>query len=305
MTTIPKERNQSISPLTEGIPQDPGSQEKTLVNNSIQENGNYFEVFSHCIVYHKAKVKKSGKANKTRPRGRISHFSKQARFRLFELLAKIDNNLVLKPLFLTLTYHHGHQNSKSSTKSQLHNFLVQLRNFDPYVQFIWRAELQSRGAPHYHLIIFPAKVVGSHDKITYDIKIAQIWHLVADPKSYRHKEFGCKMIVINNYREACSYVSKYVAKEEKNNTESIEGKHWGCSRNLPTRVHKVYQVNDRKAMRIITNIRNWLMLHGKKKYADPEYMHICNDFTVFIDLSELPSLEFESHGEYDKDPFPE
>jgi len=304
MTSNPKERNQCTSSPSNITPQDPGSQEKTLVNNSIQENGNYFEVFSHCIVYHKAKIKKLVKTNKQRPRGRISHFSKQARFRLFELLAKIDNNLNCKPLFVTLTYHHGHQNSKSNTKSQLHNFLVQLRNFDPDVQFIWRAELQSRGAPHYHLIIFPGPLKDDVYGKNYEIRIAQIWHLVADPKSYRHKEFGCKMIVINNYREACSYVSKYVAKEEKNNTESIEGKHWGCSRNLPIRIHKVYQANDRKAMRIITNIRSWLMLHGKAKYADPEYMHIHNDFTVFMDLSEIPSLEFDTHGLYDNIPLP-
>lgn len=293
MKTIPIERKQSTPPSQDNTSSVESCQQKTLVNKAIQANMNTFTLFSHCICYKSRKRNNPGRTPKNKPRGRITHFSKMSRFRLFELLAKIDNKLDSQPIFATLTYHHGHQNSENSTKSQLHNFLTQLRNFDSGVQFIWRTELQSRGAPHYHLIIFPGPLKEDMYKENYELRIAQIWHLIADPKSYRHKEYGCRLIVIKNYREACSYISKYVGKEEKNNTESIEGKHWGCSRNLPIKVYQRWHCWDDEADIMINRIRVWLINNGKEKYADPDYLNIFNDTTVFMDLNYSNILDFE------------
>ncbi|GAI56744.1 unnamed protein product [marine sediment metagenome] len=156
MTKSPKEKDHFTPSSDNNTSPAASCQEKTLVNKTIQANMNTFTLYSHCICYKSRKRYESCKTFERKPRGKITHFSKMSRFRLFELLAKIDNKLDYQPIFVTLTYHHGHQNSKNSTKSQLHNFLTQLRNFDPFVQFIWRIELQSRGAPHYHLIIFPS-----------------------------------------------------------------------------------------------------------------------------------------------------
>ncbi|GAJ15047.1 unnamed protein product, partial [marine sediment metagenome] len=243
------------SPFDNNTSPSAGCQEKTLVNNTIRAKMANFKVYAHCVVYTPTETNNPGRPHKQRPRGKITHFSKRSRFRLFELLAKIDNNLEFKPLFVSLTYHHGHENSEKSTKSQLHNFLTQLRQFDPNVQFIWRTELQSRGAPHYHLIIFPGPVKQTFYKDYYQVRISEIWHSIADPNSYRHKEYGCKVIVITSYREGCSYISKYVGKQELNNTEAIEGKHWGCSQNLPIKVHHKYSAFDDDAHLLISLIR--------------------------------------------------
>ncbi|GAH88244.1 unnamed protein product, partial [marine sediment metagenome] len=99
--------------------------------------------------------------------------------------------------------------------------------------------------------------------------------------------------VIKNYREACSYISKYVAKQEINNTESIEGKHWGCSRNLPVKAYQRWHCWDDEAKEMILRIRIWLMNHGKSKYADPEYLNVFKDTTVFMDLKDTNILDFE------------
>ncbi|GAH94782.1 unnamed protein product [marine sediment metagenome] len=293
MKEFPKEKNHFTPPFDNNTSSAKFCQEKTLVNKVIQANMNKFTLFSHCICFKSRKRDNPGRTFERKPRGKITHFSKMSRFRLFELLAKIDNKLDFQPLFVTLTYHHGHQNSKKSTKSQLHNFLTQLRNFDPDVQFIWRAELQSRGAPHYHLIIFPGPVKQTFYKDYYQVRISEIWHSIADPKSYKHKEYGCKMVVIKNYREACSYMSKYVAKQEIDNTEIIEGKHWGCSKDLPIKAYKRWHCWDEEAKIIIERIRIWLMNHGKEKYADPDYLNIYNDTTVFIDLKDTEILDFK------------
>lgn len=268
----------------------PWSQEKTLVYSTILENQAKIKIYPHCVCFFKARSKNLRKFKKNNPRGAITHFSKRARFRLFELIAQIDNNIDCKPLFLTLTYHHGHQNSKKSTKSQLHHFLTRLRQFDPQVQFIWRTELQSRGAPHYHIILFPSSEIVSGSDKKYEAFLAKIWHDIADPKSYKHKEYGFKSVVITSYRDACSYISKYVAKEEKSNVASIEGKHWGCSRNLPIRLNCVVTLDDFSSRIFTKTIRAWLINHGKEKYAGSEYMNIASDYTVFIDYNQLPEF---------------
>ena len=272
-------------------------QEKTLVaNNAIFENMNKFTVYSHCVVFKKRNRYASRFPPERKKRGAIKHFSKRARFRLFEFLAKIDNNLKIQPLFVSLTYHHGHQNSNLKTKNQLHNFLVQLRNFDPDVQFIWRFEYQKRGAPHYHLIIFPGPTEHYQNETSYSITISKIWHFVADPTSRKHVEYGCKVVTIHSYREACCYLSKYIAKENIELADHNEGKFYGNSRNLPIKIHKIVGHFDEESAVLIKKLFNWMKENGRGKYADERYMNICSDFTVFIDKSDF--LEMVDFNEY-------
>ncbi|GAI50334.1 unnamed protein product [marine sediment metagenome] len=71
------------------------------------------------------------------------------------------------------------------------------------------------------------------------------------------------------------------------------GKHWGCSKDLPIKAYKRWHCWDEEAKIIIERIRIWLMNHGKEKYADPDYLNIYNDTTVFIDLKDTEILDFK------------
>lgn len=272
-------------------------QGKTLVNNTILEKHPHFEYFPHCVEFHPVTPKYVGKSNNHGHRGPITHFSKSARFRLFHMLAKIDNDLIFEPIFCTLTYHYGHENSKRSTKSQLHHFLTRLRQLDPKVQYFWRIEYQKRGAPHYHLIIFPGTKIGTRFSNAYGTSISRIWHEIADPNSYRHEQYGCKIVTIKSYSQACAYMSKYIAKHEHINAESVEGKHWGCSRNLPIYKLAHAEMNRKMTIVYIEKIRHWLIEHGKAKYADPRYLNHYTHFTVFIDVDIAEQLLKEISGE--------
>jgi len=266
-------------------------QEKTLVSdNAIFENMNHFKVYSHCVQFKKRYTlpKRSPRERKTR--GSISKFSKKARFRLFELLSMIDNNLDFPPLFVTLTYHYGHLNNKKSTKSELHNFLVQLRNYDPDVQFIWRIELQKRGAPHYHLLIFPGQGESKCAREHYISIVRHIWHEIADPNSKAHGKYGCLIKTVRSYREACIYLSKYIAKVPEGLDDIEVGKHWGNSRKLPVKMKKRIGMWDDEAKIIIRKILKWMRENGKAKYANEEFLNIHGDFTVFIDEKDFLDL---------------
>lgn len=285
-----KKETETIQPHDNDNIEPSSCQEKTLVNNTIREKLNKFTVYEHCVVYQPMEVKFDYFKHPASKRGPISEFSKRSRFRLFQLLAKIDGNLEEKPLFVSLTYHYGHLKKKTRPKKQLHNFLVQVRNFDPDVQFIWRMEFQIRGAPHFHLIIFPG---GGKINLTdrrYATEISRIWHKIADPNSNKHKEYGCSVITINSYSQACSYLSKYVAKCHDTEVDLKEGKHWGNSSNLPVKIHHVYSAFDEDSRHLILKIRGWLMANGKEKYADPNYVNFLSEFTVFIDKNEFNEL---------------
>ena len=256
-----------------------------LVKRYIPEIGT-ITIYPHCVEYH-YRPEPSEKTHKNRtPRSKISRFSKSARFRLFRCLAKIDPNLSFQPMFVTLTYHHGHHKKSGSTKSQLHHFLVMLRNYDPDVQFIWRFEFQKRGAPHYHLIIFPGNPPYDTDEKKYGIRISSIWHSIADPNSRAHAQYGCKVVNITSYKMACAYVSKYIGKTDNENSDMQNGKHWGNSQNLPFKVHcsMVILMKDTKV--IIEKLRQWLISNGKNQYANPLYFNEYRDQTVFIDHNE-------------------
>ena len=224
------------------------------------------------------------------PRGPISKFSKKSRFRLFETLAKINFNFPVKPVFVSLTYHHGHRLVVDDNKIHLHHFLVSLRRYDPDIQYIWRIELQKRGAPHFHLIIFPSFQSVVYNKDDFFFVISSLWHDIADPNSRAHKEYGCKVTTINNYRSACAYVSKYLAKVPDGLTDVVEGKHWGCSRNLPFYLVGTIEANRETGQDIINKLRQWLIKKGKESAADPYYFNIDKPQTVFIESDEFYKL---------------
>ena len=290
MTTNPKER--APEPLaSKATPDTSECQEKTSVlNNAIFENMCHFRVYDHCIIFKKRVILGTQREQKRKNRGKISGFSKRSRFRLFQLLSMIRNNLDTPPLFVTLTYHHGHENDPRPTKSHLHNFLVQLRNYDPDVQYIWRIELQKRGAPHYHMIIFPSC---RNTKCTTEYYFSQIrflWHSIGDPKSRKHEQYGCLIKTVRNYREACNYMSKYIAKPLIEENEDVEGKHWGNSRNLPIKLRRRYGGWDKESAIIIHKLLNWMRDNGKEKYANEKYINEYSNFTVFIDRSTFTEM---------------
>ncbi len=258
----------------------------SLDKDTIAEKGGWY-VYDHCAIFNQG-ARMPYKKNQTNvPRGSVKKFSRKSRFRLFTALAKIRADLPHKPVFVSLTYHYGHRLIIDDNKTHLHHFLVRLRQYDLNVQFIWRIELQKRGAPHFHLIIFPGVRPAGINEDDYNIKISSLWHEIADPKSRAHKEYGCKVKSIDSYREACIYLSKYVAKEPIECDSDLMGKHWGCSRNLPYKVIGTIQTDREVNKEMIEKLRKWLIKNGHESAADPNYFNVDKPQTIFIDSDEF------------------
>ncbi|MCK5561933.1 MAG: hypothetical protein KAJ51_15145 [Thermoplasmata archaeon] len=261
----------------------------SLVKRTINEEG-CIDVYPHCVIYTPQKKYNPEYKPKHTTRSKIKTFSKRSRFRLFEAMAKIKTNLTNQPFFVSLTYHYGHQSKENSDKTCLHNFLVSLRDFDKNVQYIWRIDLQKRGAPHYHLIIFPSPFKKLLSREYYKIKVCSMWHRIADPKSKKHKDFGADIQNITNYRHACIYINKYLAKVPDNQNIIEKGKHWGCSRKLPNRPFEHVKLTRMTRSIVISKLRLWLLRNGKERYANEEFFNEYRSQTVFIDIRDFYTI---------------
>jgi len=271
----------------------PSYQENSKPHSSCQEENDfscknhkrnyYFEVYPHCVKFHVPERSGNPSRSEVRKRGKIHEFSKRSRFRLFTALAMIKRKLPIKPLFVSMTYHYSFTKKKGIHYDHLHNFLVQLRNYNPDVQYIWRIELQKRGAPHFHFIIFPGGPRKAYNKSKYIHKISQLWHSISDPVSRAHERFGVQTTEIKSYQHACYYLSKYCAKIDEDIALITERKQWGCSRNLPFEVLSSSVVVKGRAFHIIEQIRRWLIANGKEQYASEEFFNVNRSQIIFID----------------------
>ena len=163
-------------------------------------------------------------------RGTVDGLSRSSRKRLFDLFATLDLS-GHKVVFVTLTYPEFFPSGIDS-KRNLKALLKRFKRRWPECSGVWRLELQQRGAPHYHLLLFNLPYVPHGtlrewwgDIIEYSDPIVRI-ELVKD-------------------RKIMVYLCKYVAKREK--TEDAEpsgplcdtvketkrgrehtGRMWGC-----------------------------------------------------------------------------
>lgn len=89
-----------------------------------------------------------------RSSGDIKGFSNASRRRLRERLAlakHIEGASSMLGVCLTIP---GPIVDEKTSRRMWHNFLLPMRKYFPAVPFIWRIELQKRGQPHWHLVVW-------------------------------------------------------------------------------------------------------------------------------------------------------
>lgn len=162
-------------------------------------------------------------------RGMVTRFTRASRKRMLELLAKMREPE--RGTFITLTYPSIYPDTSQRWKRNIDAFLKRLKRIAPKAYGVWRIEPQSRGAPHYHLIVFnsPTNII----RLRQWVKLA--WFQIVGSGDERHLKAGTRTDIICSVRHAMNYASKYAAKVEStrrfitSDGEVIEtvGKHWG------------------------------------------------------------------------------
>lgn len=154
-------------------------------------------------------------------RGKITGFSAAARKRLIELLASLNRKRLDRlPLFVTLTYPRVWPDEPTVWKRHLDTWLKRLERKYERTAVIWKLEFQSRGAPHFHLLVFGPRWI--------DAKwLSRSWYQVVDSGDINHLKAGTKVERIRSWKGVMFYASKYLAKKTDERLPGMVGRYWG------------------------------------------------------------------------------
>ena len=154
-------------------------------------------------------------------RSTVKGLTKKSRARCIKTLATVPwDNLAIRPIFLTLTYPATWPGEWQVWKAHFDAFWKRVKRgwryesepgkwvdvAYPEAACIWRLELQERGAPHYHLILFNVRWL--------DIPwLDQAWAGVVRSDDPDHARAGTRVEWPRKWKGTVNYVAKYVAKQ--------------------------------------------------------------------------------------------
>jgi hypothetical protein len=186
-------------------------------------------------------------------RDRVRGFSRESRRNLLRRLASI-NRAAFKAfngrlISITLTYPHEYPEDPELCKNHLKALRRRLqRKFGEFAGF-WRMGIQKRGAWHFHLLLFVGPFIGPIGELRRFISSS--WYEITGKISEGHLQAGTPVEVARKWKEATSYVERYMAKTEEFPEELQTGRIWGIWNENLLPVHwKKVEVSLRDAFRI-------------------------------------------------------
>jgi hypothetical protein len=186
-------------------------------------------------------------------RDRVRGFSRASRRNLLLRLASINRRAFKsfkgRIIFMTLTYPHEYPQDPLLCKGHLKALRKRLqRKFGTFAAF-WRLGIQKRGAWHFHLLLFVGPSMGAVRELRRFI--SSTWYEVTGEVSEGHLRAGTSVDVVKRWKQATSYVERYMAKSEEFPEGLETGRIWGIWNEelLPVRWETV-QVSLRDAFRI-------------------------------------------------------
>ena len=214
-----------------------------------------------------------------RQKGDIKTFSKKARLRLLKRLNRFDFKNKGMPYFVTLTYPKRYPKDRQVYKGDLDVFFKRLKRKFGKLEYIWRLEAQKRGAPHYHLVLY---FEDEPDIETLKKWVSRNWYEVVqrlwEEKDEKHLRAGTNCKDVDNFRQMISYVSKYMAKVEGQDSLLNQGRYWGASKNWDDELASE-KLKGRKYIKFLRVLRRYLE-RTNKKLAKKVYK--CQNLELFL-----------------------
>jgi hypothetical protein len=126
---------------------------------------------------------------------------------------------------VTLTYSKHYPEDPELCKRHLKALRKRLqREYRSFAAF-WRLGVQKRGAWHFHLLLFVGPSLGPVGELRRFISTS--WHEVTGKVSEGHLRAGTRVVAVKRWREATSYVERYMAKPEEFPEGLQTGRIWG------------------------------------------------------------------------------
>jgi hypothetical protein len=186
-------------------------------------------------------------------RNRVRGFSRTSRTNLLRRLASINRGAFKafrgRMIFVTLTYPKHYPEDPELCKRHLKALRKRLqREFGTFGAF-WRLGIQTRGAWHFHLLLFAGPSIGPVSELRRFISSS--WYEVTGKVSGGHLRTGTRVEAVKKWKVATSYVERYMAKPEEFPEGLQTGRIWGVWNDelLPVQ-WETAQVSLRDAFRI-------------------------------------------------------
>jgi hypothetical protein len=159
-------------------------------------------------------------------RDRVRGFSRESRRNLLRRLASINRKAFRERIiFVTLTYPHEYPQDPVLCKRHLKALRKRLqREYESFAAF-WRLGIQQRGAWHFHLLLFVGPSIGAVGELRRFISSS--WYEVTGKVSEGHLGAGTRVEAVKRWKEATSYVERYMAKPEEFPERLETGRIWG------------------------------------------------------------------------------
>ena len=162
-------------------------------------------------------------------RDKVRGFSRASRRNLLLRLASINRRAFRafkgKMIFVTLTYPGEYPQNLARYKGHLKALHKRLQRMYGSFAAFWRLGIQRRGAWHFHLLLFVGSSLGSIGGLRRFISSS--WYEVTGKVSEGHLRAGTRVEVVKRWKEATSYVERYMAKPEEFPEGLETGRIWG------------------------------------------------------------------------------
>lgn len=220
----------------------------------------------------------------------IEFFSKHSRSRLIKFFTQIKLSDYRKINFVTLTFHDDAPKDNFALKKFLDKFLKKLNYHFPEMDWLWRFELQERGAPHFHFIFLcknnmkdlsNEKLKQITRKLFFDLKECNCNHCL---------NYGFDFIPLETPNKCFSYISKYVAKVNENHYAKYTGRRWGCKRSIITNPIESISLRGYQFIYFKKLLRNFYRENiGKTEYINSN-INSLNSWFLICDTFDIRNL---------------
>lgn len=186
-------------------------------------------------------VKMASPQENRRPgkRGKITSFSKSARWAMRKFLARIERGAL--PVVVGLTYPDVFTPDPARWKADLHALVIRMGRELDRLGGTWKLEFQERGAPHFHLLVWgleanrPGGRVGKgdvkhrprHTRKEFREWVSRVWFEVVGSGDEKHLRAGTNVERVRCPNGIQSYVAGYQSKDDQTLVGVEVGKYWG------------------------------------------------------------------------------
>jgi len=162
-------------------------------------------------------------------RDRVRGFSRASRRNLLRRLASINRSAFKafkgRLISITLTYPHDYPEDPEVCKNHLKALRRRLQRKVGEFAGFWRMGIQKRGAWHFHLLLFVGPSFGTIGELRRFISSS--WYEVTGRVSEGHLRAGTRVEAVKKWKQATSYVERYMAKPEEFPEGLKTGRIWG------------------------------------------------------------------------------